>query len=174
LQQIRNDRRGRAVPSFFNLAVLKERTEELLDEAFRERPDLFLVDLKVSSAGDIKVVIDGDHHVAVEDCIYMSRAVEHNLDREEVDFSIEVTSSGVGTPLSLPRQFIKNVGRKLEVEMQNGVRETGMLVEADDVQAVIEWKAREPKPVGKGKVTVLKRLEMVYEQIKEARIVVTF
>jgi ribosome maturation factor RimP len=67
--------------------MLQERVEDLLDEAFESREDLFLIDLKVGGSNDIKVVIDGDKGVTVEDCIFISRAVEHQLDRDEMDFS---------------------------------------------------------------------------------------
>lgn len=154
--------------------MLQDKVERLLDEGFKERPDLFLLDLKVSSAGDIKVIIDGDHQVSVEDCIFLSRAVEHHLDRDEEDFSIEVTSSGVGRPLQHPRQFMKNKGRKLQVTDDQGKTETGTLTHVDDTGVSIEWKAREPKPIGKGKHTVKKELHIPYENIKEAIVQVTF
>ena len=64
----------------------------------------------------IKVIIDGDNGVLVEDCMFVSRAIEHNLDREEEDFSLEVASAGAASPLTHTRQYIKNIGRTLEVK----------------------------------------------------------
>ena len=43
-------------PLFINM--LKERVQDLLDDAFEERPDLFLIDLTVGGSNDIKVLID--------------------------------------------------------------------------------------------------------------------
>ncbi|HCV79928.1 MAG TPA: ribosome assembly cofactor RimP, partial [Zunongwangia profunda] len=83
---------------------LKENVEKLLQQAFEENNSLFLIDLMVTSDNQIRVVIDGDKGVSVEDCMYVSRKVEHNLDREEEDFSLEVTSAGVSEPLQIPRQ----------------------------------------------------------------------
>jgi len=75
--------------------MLKETVENLLASALEERNDLFIIDLSISEDNSIKVVIDGDHGVSVEDCVFISRAIEHNLDREQEDFSLEVTSAGL-------------------------------------------------------------------------------
>ena len=86
-----------------------------------ENPSLFLIDFHLGLNHSIKVVLDGDKGVSLQECIRVSRAVEHNLDRETQDFSIEVTSAGVGEPLLLPRQYINNVGRKLKLLIRKGV-----------------------------------------------------
>ena len=147
---------------------------ELLDAAFEERPDLYLIKLDIATGNVIKVIIDGDQDVTVSDCIFVSRAVEHQLDRDEHDFSLEVTSAGVGKPLKHYRQFVKNIGRTLEITDRDKGKETGVLQGADENQVTIKWKAREPKPIGKGKVTVEKELTIPYEEIKQAKVVITF
>ena len=96
--------------------MLKATVEKLLNEAIEERNDLFLIDFSVLEDNQIKVVIDGDKGVLVEDCIFISRAIEHNLDREEQDFSLEVTSAGAASPLKHIRQYEKNLGRVLNVK----------------------------------------------------------
>ncbi|WBL22030.1 ribosome assembly cofactor RimP [Zunongwangia sp. HRR-M8] len=152
---------------------LKEKVEKLLQEAFDENNSLFLIDLMVTPDNQIRVVIDGDKGVSVEDCINVSRKVEHNLDREEEDFSLEVTSAGVSEPLLLPRQFKKNVGRKLQVKTENEQFE-GNLIDATETNFKLRWKAREPKPVGKGKVTVEKEAVLEYSAVVEAKVMITF
>lgn len=147
---------------------------ELLDAAFEERPDLYLIKLDIATGNVIKVIVDGDQDVMVSDCIFVSRAVEHQLDREEHDFSLEVTSAGVGKSLKHYRQYVKNIGRTLEITDREKVKETGILEGADESQVTIKWKAREPKPLGKGKVTVEKELTIPYEEIKQAKVVITF
>lgn len=147
---------------------------ELLDAAFEERQDLFLIDLDITAGNIIKVVIDGDHDVKVADCIFVSRAVEHQIDRDEHDFSLEVTSAGVGKPLKHYRQFVKNIGRKLEILDRDKNKEIGTLEAATENAVTIVWKAREPKPVGKGKITVDKEWSIEYDKIKQAKVVITF
>ncbi|TXK73299.1 ribosome assembly cofactor RimP [Mesonia sp. HuA40] len=145
----------------------------LIEEALAENPSLFLIDLSIQADNQIQVVIDGDQGVSVNDCIAVSRKIEHNLDREEEDFSLEVTSAGVTAPLQLPRQFKKNLGRKLKVTTEEGVLE-GNLDQVEDDKILLSWKAREPKPVGKGKHTVNKEVWVPLEEIKEAKVMITF
>lgn len=145
----------------------------MLEEAFEENNSLFLIELKVDSNNHISVIIDGDEGVAVSDCIAVSRKIEHNLDREEEDFSLEVASAGVSQPLTLPRQYKKNIGRKLAVTTSKEKIE-GELVSVEDEAITLKWKTREPKPVGKGKVTVTKEAVLPIEEIDEAKVIITF
>ena len=141
--------------------------------ALAERTDLFLIDLTVGTDNKIILTIDGDNGVTLQDCIDMSRAVEHNLDREEEDFALEVASAGAASPLKQPRQFKKNIGRTLLIKTAEGEIEAP-LVDATDEVAVLEWTAREPKKIGKGKETVTKRAEIPYGDIKQAVVVIKF
>lgn len=153
--------------------MLREKVEELLGEAFEENNSLFLIELSISNNNHISVVIDGDRGVSVNDCIAVSRKVEHGLDREEEDFSLEVTSSGVSQPLLFLRQYKKNIGRKLTVVTSEQKIE-GELVAVNDGEITLRWKAREPKPVGKGKQTVQKEAVVPLDDITEARVKITF
>ncbi|WP_298392905.1 ribosome assembly cofactor RimP [Flavobacterium sp.] len=153
--------------------TFKEQVSNLLDEALSEKPEMFLIDLSISDNYKIVVTLDGDKGVNLQDCIDISRVVENNLDREEHDFELEVASVGVGTPLKLKRQYIKNIGRTLKVKTQNETIEAE-LVKADDEKISLSWSAREPKKIGKGKETVLKQLDLPYEEIKEAVVTINF
>ena len=153
--------------------TFKEKVNALVEEALSERPSVFLIDLTITDAFKIIVSLDGDNGVALQDCIDISRAIESNLDREEQDFSLEVASVGVGSPLKLIRQYKKNAGRTLIVKTGTEIIEAE-LVEANDVFIILSWKAREPKKVGKGKETVQKELQLPYADIKEAIVTVTF
>ncbi|WP_176699284.1 ribosome assembly cofactor RimP [Flavobacterium crassostreae] len=153
--------------------TFKEKVSKLLTEGLSDKPSLFLIDCTITEAFKVIVAIDGDHGVALQDCIDLSRFVENNLDREEQDFSLEVASVGVGSPLKLVRQYKKNVGRTLILKTATENIEAE-LVEANDDFVILSWKAREPKKIGKGKETVQKRLEVPYADIKEAIVTVTF
>ncbi|NHF58389.1 ribosome assembly cofactor RimP [Flavobacteriaceae bacterium TP-CH-4] len=153
--------------------MLKDKVTTLLNEALAEEASLFLVDFSMGADNRIKVVLDGDQGVTLQDCMKISRAIEHNLDREEEDFSLEVTSAGATTPMTMPRQYAKNVGRKLTVVTAEDSFE-GKLASVTEDGIVLEWKAREPKPIGKGKVTVQKKKEIVFSDIKEAKVILKF
>lgn len=152
----------------------KERVQHLLETALNERSDLFLIDLKIGEGNKINVVIDGDNGVNLQDCIDVSRAIEHNLDREEEDFSLEVASAGASSPLQLVRQYRKNLGRKLKVKMNSGEVLEAEITAASDDNITLEWKTREPKKVGKGKETVIKQEVLPYSEIKEATVIISF
>lgn len=153
--------------------MFKEKVTELLNVALEQRKDLFLIDFMVDSGNKIRVVLDGDGGINLKDCMDVSRAIEHNLDREEQDFSLEVTSAGATSPLILPRQYKKNIGRIIAVKTEREKFE-GNLTNADDEEITLEWKAREPKPIGKGKHTVQKKQEIAFSDIKEAKVVLKF
>ena len=154
--------------------MLRNTVEKLLDEAFETRKDLFLISLDISGDNHIKVVIDGDDGVLVEDCIFISRAIEHNLDREAEDFSLEVFSAGATAPLEYPRQYAKHKGRYLDIKTSDGKSIEGKLTDVHEDAVVLIWKAREPKSVGKGKVTVTKEETVPFKDIKEAKVIIKF
>jgi len=173
LKEIINGDEGTQSPLFLYKKMFKDIVKDLLEKGLEERNDLFLVDLSIASDNTIKIIIDGDQGVAVEDCMFISRAVEHNLDREEQDFSLEVASAGATSPLINKRQYIKNLGRTLDVKTKSDTIE-GKLIQATENEITLQWKSREPKPVGKGKVTVQKQADIAYENIVEAKVMVKF
>lgn len=154
--------------------TLKEKVQVLIDQAFEEYPTLFLIEYKISPDNKIVVTIDGDQGVTLQDCINVSRAIEHNLDREEEDFALEVASAGAATPLKLLRQYPKNIGRKLKVITLDQEKFEATLEGVVDNGIVLKWKSREPKPVGKGKITVEKEETIPFENIKEASVIISF
>jgi ribosome maturation factor RimP len=161
------------LPSFYSMMTFKEKVFQLLQVGLEDKPDLFLIDLSINDANKIVVTLDGDEGVQLQDCIDISRAIEHNLDREEQDFSLEVASVGVGSPLKLTRQYEKNIGRMLIVKLATSTIEA-KLTAATDSHITLAWEAREPKKLGKGKETVQKELQVPYTEIKEAIVTVIF
>lgn len=153
----------------------QEIIKQLIDEAIEENPSLFLVEWKVSADDSIEVLVDGDQGVSIDEIVRISRHVEHNLDRETNDFSLNVSSAGVGNPLILPRQYKKNIGRILKVSKTEGGKNLeGELTEANDEEIELKWTVKEPKPVGKGKHTVEKKEKINYQEIKKAIVKVIF
>ena len=165
------DRRGQKSPLFI-LNILKEKVEQLIAEGV-EGTDIFLVKLTVSSNNDINVLLDSDSDLTLSDCRSISRVIETSLDREHEDFSLTVSSSGVGEPLVL-RQYKKNVGRKVRVTLIDGEIIEAKMVSADDKGIELEWKSREKKPTGKGKITVVNNKLLNYHSIKQTIVLITF
>jgi len=154
--------------------MFKELVNKLLQAGLDEKPELFLIDFTIDTGNKINVVLDGDNGVTVKDCIFISRAIETNIDDEEYEFSLDVTSCGATSPLKTTRQYIKNISRNLKVELQSGNTLEGEMTKANDESIILEWDTREPKPIGKGKVTVHKIEEIAYSDIVEAKVVIKF
>ncbi len=121
---------GTQVPSFFsnmdNIKVL-----DIVKEAL-DGTDKYLVNMKITPDNRIFVDIDGDNGINIDDCIELSRAVESRLDRDEEDYELNVSSAGADSPLKLPRQYRRHVGRVLSVEQFDGTKSEGRLTEVAD------------------------------------------
>lgn len=151
----------------------KESVRILVEAALEENPSLFLIDLQLLPNSKILVEVDGDAGIALNECIRISRTVEGNLDREEEDFSLEVSSPDITKPLQVLRQYQKNIGRTLQVKTLETALE-GTLVAVLEESIELEWKAREPKPIGKGKRTVEKKERIAFDAIVEAKVKLIF
>lgn len=152
----------------------RKKIEELLNNFLEERKDLFLIDLKFSAGDDITVILDGDNGVSLQDCLDASRAIEFNMDREDHDFSLQVMSAGLSEPLSSERQFRKNIGRDLDILMNDSTKIEGELAKVDDEKITLILRYRKPKEVGKGKVDVEEEKEIPYSEIKKALVAIKF
>lgn len=152
----------------------KEQITNLVNTALEQNPELFLIELSFLPENKIYVEVDGDKGVPLNECIRISREIEHNLDREEEDFSLEVTSPDVSKPLVVRRQYGKNIGRILQVKTVENDKFEGTLTTTTETDITLEWKAREPKPIGKGKHTVVKQATIAYTDIIEAKVKIIF
>lgn len=152
--------------------IFKEKVCKLLEASLDSRPDLFLIECKVSIDNHISILLDGDEGVNLKSCVEISRQIEDNLDREVHDFSLEVASAGVGSPLQKTRQYLKNMGRKLRVEREAMPTLEGMLIDSNEHGFTLQWKQREPKPIGKGKITVTKSKTLSFNEIISAKVLV--
>ena len=164
------------MPLFIKM-TFKEKVKVLLDKALEEYPHLFLIDLNISETDKISVTLDGDFGVNLQDCINVNRFLDNGLEAETeegIEFSIEVASAGLSSLLKMERQYVKNIGRTLKVKTISQGDFEGILTEANNECATLTWSAREPKEIGKGKVTVEKTLKISYTDIKEAVVIISF
>ena len=170
---MKNNQRRPLSPSFFEMNF-NQKVEDFLSLVLKQHSNIFLVDLKISDDKSIKIILDGDKEVNVKDCIDISRSMEGALDRDQEDFSLEVASAGVGSPLKFPRQYHKNLGRKLEVISTEGLKFEGDLTHVKEDAIELQWKQRETKRIGKGKVTVTKKKTILFDEISQAKVMIKF
>lgn len=92
-------------------------------------PAYFLVEVKISPGNDIKLFVDGEDGITIDKCVSLNRALHKQLEEKEMfpnnDFSLEVSSPGLGEPLKLFRQYQKNLGRNVEVVLVDGTKWEG-------------------------------------------------
>jgi ribosome maturation factor RimP len=146
----------------------------IVDQALAPNESLYLIELSISVNNKIQVVVDGDNGVSLSETIRISRVINDNFDREVEDFSLEVTTPDISHPLKVKRQYIKNLNRILKVKTKEEEELEGTLITADEDKIVLQWKVREPKLVGKGKITVGKTATLEYTDIKEAKVKILF
>jgi len=150
----------------------KEKVEKLVKEKLDD--DMFIVDISVSTSNVIHIFVDGFNGITIEQCIAISRNVEHNLDREEEDFALEVSSPGLTETFKVRQQYIKNEGRDIEVEKTNGEKLKGLLKISDEEQIVLETSERIKMEGQKKKQAVITEHSIKYEDIKSAKVVISF
>ncbi len=135
---------------------------------------IFVTGIRVNSDNQINVFLDGDNGVTIADCVAASRFLEKNLDSEKNDFSLDVSSHGATTPLIMPRQYTKHIGRDFEIKLLDDTKLIGTLTEFNTNELKLEYTEREDKPLGKGKINVTKQHIIPYNQIKESKIKLKF
>lgn len=145
---------------------IKELVKPLLD------PDLFLVEVKIKPIDNVKVFLDADHGLPIEKCIQINRALYKRIDEDglfnEGEFSLEVSSPGLGEPLKLHRQYVKNKGREIEVSLSDNTVKLGKLVDVTDQGIVLEYRE------GKGKKSVFNRVDILFKDIKQSKVQIKF
>jgi len=151
----------------------KQEILNITNKALQENESLFLVDFDIDQNNKINIVIDGDNGVPLKECIRVNRFIENELDREEEDYSLEVSSPDIAHPIKLIRQYNKNIGKIVNVKTKTDTFE-GKLTKVNDDTIVLNWKAREPKPIGKGKVTVEKEAIIAFDDIIQTKVKILF
>ncbi|MCT1526365.1 ribosome assembly cofactor RimP [Sphingobacterium hotanense] len=151
---------------------VEERVKELVLEKIADREDLFIVSIRFLKNGVLEILLDGDNGIAIEDCVQVSRHVGYHLEEENVidrAYRLEVSSPGIDTPLMLSRQYEKNIGRNVKVQMLDGTKREGKLLAAGDSSFNLEEVVKE-----KGKKSQLVEVEIPYDQIKETKVLISF
>jgi ribosome maturation factor RimP len=149
---------------------IEPRVSELVEEKIADRPDLFLVDVKMHLDGKLIVLIDGDKGVAIEDCAAISRYVGYMLEENnyiEHAYNLEVSSPGIDTPLKQLRQYRKNIGRIISIKTIDGKTAEGTLIEASEFEVRIKGKE-------KGRKIEAETVLIPFEQITETRVLISF
>ena len=164
-------------PLFVTKMIDKKTILKLAEERIEElNAGIYIVELKIASGNQIFLELDKEiGSIAIEDCMSVSRNIEHNLDREIEDFSLEVSSAGLDQPLRALKQFKKNIGREVKVvTSQNGQKFQGILKAADEEQISVEVKEKRNVEGRKSKVWITEEIPFKYNDVKEVKLIISF
>jgi ribosome maturation factor RimP len=156
---------------------LRQTIEEYTSNLLQKNEDLFLVDVKVKPGNNIKIFIDGDNGVTIDTCTQINRVLYREIEKNGLfpggDFSLEVSSPGVDEPLKLFRQYKKNIGRRVEVVLNDESRKEGKLSEVNADEIIIEETDDKTKKK-KDRNIVPQRTNILFNQIKQTKVLITF
>jgi len=148
------------------LDSVKQLLEPLLTE------DIFLVDMRIKPINNFKIFLDADGGLGIEKCIKINRALYKRMEEAgmypEGDFSLEVSSPGLDEPLKMLRQYQKNMGRMVEVVLQDGTKQEGKLIQVTAELIQLEFTE------GKGKKAEVKQMEIAFADIKQTKVLIQF
>jgi ribosome maturation factor RimP len=150
------------------IRIIEEKVNHLLEN----HPSHFLVEVRIKPTNNVKVFIDADKGVILSELIDYNRKLYKQLEESGLfpngDFSLEVSSPGLDEPLKLFRQYKKNIGRFVDITMNDGSKKEGKLIEAAEDGVIIETET------GKGKKKETKQESVLFDQIKNTKIQVKF
>jgi ribosome maturation factor RimP len=148
--------------------ISKETIQPMVEELLAGT-DKFLVDVVIQTSNRIYIYFDCDTSITIRDCQEISRTIESYLNRDNEDYDLTVSSSGIDRPLKLVRQYRKNIGKELNVVTTDGKNITGTLVKVEEAFLELEHPVKKPKKEIKRDNT-----RLPFSEIKTAKIIVKF
>jgi len=150
--------------------------KEIVKRLVREKLDdkMFLVEVTVNERNVINIFVDSYEGLTIEQCVNISRHIEHSFDREDEDFELQVSSPGLSEKFKVKEQFIKYVGRAIDMVTVSDTELEGVILSATDEGIILETSSRELVEGHKKKQLVVKQHHLKYDEIKSAKAVISF
>ena len=131
-------------------------------------PENFLVEVKIRPGNNIKIFVDSDRGMSIDKLAQYNRRLFRQIEESDLfpnnDFSLEISSPGLDEPLKLRRQYLKNIGRYVEIVLKSGIKTEGKLMNATDEEVVIEEEK------GNKKKKEIIQHSLSYDDIKTTKI----
>ena len=136
---------------------------------------LYIIEVTVSKDNEVEVTIESEEgKVELEDCVAISRFFETKFDRETEDYSLTVTSAGLDQPFKVLKQFVKAVGKKVEVQLKGGKKMVAVLEAADEESITLKYSQKEAVE-GKKKKEIVEHVDrFTMDQVNSVRPFVEF
>lgn len=141
--------------------------EKLADSAF------FLVKASVGKDNLINIYIDGDKGVTIDDCVKLSRYIEQQLDCDQEDYELRVSSPGADEPFVNKRQYSKNIGRPVNITLTDGTTKRGLLDAVEDTVIVIKEEVKSKNKKQK-QMTTGDPVRISFDTISETKVIIIF
>ena len=149
-----------------------QQLEKFIAEILADEPEYFLVSLRIKPTNNIKVFMDGDQGIAIEKCVRFNRKLYKLIEEAgmypEGEFSLELSSPGLDEPLKMHRQYVKNIGRDIEISFTDDTKKEGKLVSVAEADLILEHTE------GKGKKAVTQQLVVPFSNIKSTIVQIKF
>lgn len=155
-----------------NVVIPLKNIEDFVTSVTSQSGTVFPVEVIISPSNDIKVFLDADDGITIEKCTAVNKALYKFIEETALfpdgNFSLEVSSPGVDQPLKLNRQYKKNIGRKVEVLLEDDTRNEGILLVVNDNEIIVEERT------GKGNKITTNPVTILFNQIKQTTVLITF
>ena len=143
-----------------------------INDFLKKDPEHFLLNVLIPTEDQIIVYVDGDHGITLNRCLEINRFLSTKIENESLNIVIEVSSPGLGKPVKIKRQYNKLIGKIVDVRTR-AESYSGKLIQWNDDEIELEWTTREPKPIGKGKQTVIHNKKIELNSIQQAKAQIT-
>lgn len=160
------------------MTKIEQRVKELVEEKIADRPDLFIVNIQMLSNGKLSVLLDGDAGISIDDCVKISRHVGFHLEEEDAiehAYVLEVSSPGAESPFVNSRQYLKNIGRQVEIVLKDQKVLQGELLEYNEdslkIASILPTKG---KKVIKGRKPETEDVEVSLSDILSTKVIISF
>lgn len=171
-----NQQKGTATVPFSFLGMANEaviqQIEKMVSTLLADEPEYFCVSIRIKPTNNVKVFIDGDQGLAIEKCVRFNRKLYKIIEESgmypEGEYSLELSSPGVDEPLKMYRQYIKNIGRNVEVVFADDTQKEGKLLSVTEADFIIEYTE------GKGKKAVTQQVVIPFNNIKTTTVQTKF
>ncbi len=156
--------------------IKKEEILKILED-YPGREEIFVVDLRISSSNRISLFVDRMEGIPIEECVKLSRFIEHHLDRDKEDFELMVSSPGLDMPFLVKEQYRKYTGKQIKLKLKDGRERKGQLVEVSEDGIVFEEKRKTDKKKNRKKKKVEEepvRKAYSFDEIEQAKLIIEF
>jgi len=155
-----------------------EKVTALLEDKFEEEKeiyhDFFIVDIKMATPNRMEVFIESDSNLYFQQLKRLNHYLQEHIDEAGwmgEKYTLDVSSPGIGA-LKIKRQYFKNIGRKVEIRLNEGKPESGKLLAVDEQSVTIEQE----KTIKEGKKKIKQIVETVipFDNIKQTIVKISF